>query len=216
VRVHPGDRIEAGKTVLATLDDGVLRMSLATEQAQRESFLKEADAARAAQRIAEVQIAEARARAAAARIGLLQSRIDQAEIRAPIDGVVLVGQLDRLVGAPVRAGDTLFEVAPGGAMSARVAVPEHRVPNIEVGQPGEIAAAAYPSRRIACVVERVAAAAEVMDGRNVFHADVTLSDSPAWLRPGMEGEARLVVGRASYARLWTRDLVNWLRMRLWL
>jgi hypothetical protein len=35
------------------------------------------------------------------------------------------------------------------------------------------------------------------------------------MAPGMKGVAKIHVGRRSYAWLWTRDLVNWVRMRLW-
>jgi hypothetical protein len=44
---------------------------------------------------------------------------------------------------------------------------------------------------------------------------VRLEQRPAWLRPGMEGVAKVDIGRAPYGYLWTRDLVNWIRMRLW-
>ena len=35
------------------------------------------------------------------------------------------------------------------------------------------------------------------------------------LRPGMEGVAKVTVGRASYAYTWTRRLQDWLRLALW-
>ncbi len=35
------------------------------------------------------------------------------------------------------------------------------------------------------------------------------------LQPGMEGVAKIEAGRAPYGYLWTRDLVNWVRMKLW-
>jgi hypothetical protein len=36
------------------------------------------------------------------------------------------------------------------------------------------------------------------------------------MRPGMEGLAKVDVGKRSYAWIWTRTLVNWVRMQLWL
>lgn len=216
VKTRPGDEVVAGETVLAELDAADLQLALAAERAEESSRQKEADAHRGGARIAEAQIALAQAAAARARADLLQSRINAAKVRAPLTGVVITGDLERLVGAPVREGDVLFEVAPSGSLGARLSVSESRVIDLAVGQRGELAAASYPQRRVGFKVDHIAKVAEVVDHRNVFHVDVTLDEVPTWLRPGMEGEARVEVGRTSYLRLWTRDLVNWIRMRLWL
>jgi len=216
VGAMPGDRVEAGKTVLATLDTTDIRLNLAAAEAERSSKLKEADASRTAGKIAEAQIAEAAAEGIAARIDLLTHQLERAEVRAPIDGVVLAGDLEKLVGVPLKTGEMLFEVAPADAFAVRIAVPEDRVIDVEPGQKGMLAAAAYPGERIGFVVTRVEKVAQVVEHKNVFHVDATLERVPEWLRAGMEGEAKIEVGKASYAGLWTRGLANWIRMRLWL
>jgi hypothetical protein len=43
-----------------------------------------------------------------------------------------------------------------------------------------------------------------------------MSHRPDWVRPGMEGTARIDAGSRAYPWIWTRRIVNWLRMRLWL
>lgn len=58
--------------------------------------------------------------------------------------------------------------------------------------------------------------AEVVDGENVFRVRVELDEQPAWLRAGVEGVAKIDVGRRRYAWMWTRDAVDWVRMKLWL
>jgi len=215
VLVRPGDAVVAGETVLASLETAELRLSLAAEEAAMASKEREADGARSADRIAEAQIAEAAAREAGARVGLLRHRLAQARIAAPISGVVIAGDLDGLSGAPVRAGETLFEIAPEGSLSARLAVDERRIVDLAVGQRGQLAPASFPQRKIGFTVERIATGAAPEGGRNAFAVDVVLDERPAWLRPGMEGEARVEVGRGSYLRLWTRELTDWLRLKLW-
>lgn len=215
VLVRPGDAVVAGETVMASLETAELRLSLAAEEAAMASKEREADAARSADRIAEAQIAEAAAREAGARVGLLRHRLAQARITAPISGVVIAGDLDGLSGAPVRAGETLFEIAPEGSLSARLAIDERRIVDLAVGQRGQLAPASFPQRRIGFTVDRIAAGAVPEGGRNVFAVDVMLDERPEWLRPGMEGEARVEVGRGSYLRLWTRELSDWLRLKLW-
>jgi hypothetical protein len=45
---------------------------------------------------------------------------------------------------------------------------------------------------------------------------VRLKEQPAWLKPGMGGSARVTVGYRPYGTIWTRRLVNWIRMTLWI
>jgi hypothetical protein len=50
----------------------------------------------------------------------------------------------------------------------------------------------------------VASVAETDSGHNSLRVEATLDKAPASLRPGMEGVAKIEVGRASYAWIWTR------------
>jgi hypothetical protein len=76
--------------------------------------------------------------------------------------------------------------------------------------------ASRPDVRLPVVVERIDPLAEVRDGRNVFRVRARLLERPDWLRPGMEGVARLDVGPRPYPWIWTRRAINWVRMRLWI
>ena len=49
----------------------------------------------------------------------------------------------------------------------------------------------------------------------VFRADAVLSQRADRLRPGMEGVAKIEVGRARLVWIWTRSLQNWARLALW-
>jgi len=56
----------------------------------------------------------------------------------------------------------------------------------------------------------------------VFRVRVKFKESPEftearqWLRPGMKGVGKIDVGRRSYLAIWSRDIVNWVRMKLWI
>ncbi|MDP7636536.1 MAG: guanylate cyclase, partial [Phycisphaerae bacterium] len=58
--------------------------------------------------------------------------------------------------------------------------------------------------------------AEVVEQRNVFKVRVRLKQVRQWMRPGMTGVAKIEIDRRPYVYIWTRRLVNWLRMKLWL
>ena len=216
VGAFPGDEISGGHTVLATLDTAELRLQLAAARAEREGYLKQVAAAVSEGKTAEAQIAQAEVEKVDAQIKLLQHRIAQAEIYSPISGCIVKGDLKRQIGAPVKTGDVLFEVAPLESLRAELLVPEDEIADVKVGQEGELATASYPGRRIKFVVERINPVAEVVSQRNVFKVRVRLLETKPWMRPGMEGVAKVSVDRRSYAWLWTHKLVNWIRMKLWL
>ena len=77
-----------------------------------------------------------------------------------------------------------------------------------------------PGNRLKFEVVRVYPMAEVKDQKNVYKVRCRLlgsvSGPSSGLRPGMEGLGKIRLGRRSYAWLWTRKLVNWVRMRFWL
>jgi len=216
VSVAPGDPVVAGETVLAGLDSSELRLQLAAARAERLAHEKQAAVAMRDRKTAEAQIARAEADKVAARIRLLERHIGRARIVSPVSGRVITGDLKRQIGAPVKTGDVLFEVAPLQLLRATLSVPEDGIAEVRQGQHGELATASYPDRRLGFVVEKINPVAEVVDQRNVFKVRVRLLETQPWMRSGMEGVAKITIGRRRYAWLWTRRLVNWLRMKLWL
>lgn len=214
--VRPGDHVVAGQTVLARLDTAQLLLQRAEAEAERRGHIKEAQIARREAKISQEQIALADAERVAARIDLLDWQIQRATIVSPIDGVVVAGDLTQSIGGPVEVGQQLFEVAPLNQLRARLAIPEDQVIDLRTGQSGRLAAVSHPGDYLRFEIERIDPTAQIADQRNVFYAQARLLDTPRWLRPGMEGLSKVDVGPARYAWLWTRDLMNWVRMKLWL
>ncbi|KKL71003.1 hypothetical protein LCGC14_2099250, partial [marine sediment metagenome] len=221
VHVRPGDSVVAGETVLATLDTAELREQLGSAKAERHRSLIQAAAAMAENKTVEEQIARTDADKADASIRLLERRINQARIVSEIAGIVIVGDLERQIGAPVKIGDILFEVAPLKELRAELSVTEDQIADVlkvaDASDPeGELATAGYPDIRVGFVVERINPVAEVVDQKNVFKIRVRLAKVPSWMRPGMEGVAKINLGKRSYGYLLTRKLINWIRMKLWI
>ncbi len=216
VHVEVGDRIVEGQTALAELDTAELRLQLAAAKAEQAGYLKQTDAAMRDGKTAEAQIAQANADRARAQMDLLSYHISQAQILSPVTGTLVTGDLKRQIGAPVETGKVLFEVAPLDSLRAELYVSEDEVSDVVVGQQGYLATATYPGDRIGFVVERVNPAAEVVGNRNVFKVRAKLSESRPWMRPGMEGVAKVTIEKRPYAWIWTRKVANWVRMKLWL
>lgn len=216
VEVEVGEMVEGGSSVLAGLDTAELRLQLAAAKAEKAGYLKQASAAMRDSETAQAQIAQANADKAQAQIDLLNYLIGRASLISPISGIVVKGDLKRQIGAPAKTGDVLFEVCPLESLRAELMVPEDEIYDIKVDQEGYLATASYPGQRIKFVVERINPMAEVVNQRNVFKVRVHLVQTYSWMRPGMEGIAKVSVGKRRYVWIWTRKIVNWIRMKLWL
>jgi len=216
VTVLPGDPVTGGKSVLLRLDDRDLRLQVREAEAEQYTFRKQADLARAEAKPAESQVAEGKERQAAAKLGQLRDRLERSVIVSPVDGFVRSKDLHREAGRQVSAGEPLLEVEALASLKAVVRVAETDIVDLAQGQPAEVVITAHPEQRFSGIVERIVPAAAVVNGKNVFEAWVTLDRSPTWLRPAMEGEARVTAGRRRFIWLWTHRVTDWLRMRLWI
>jgi multidrug resistance efflux pump len=216
VEVEVGQTVKGDESTLGSLDTSELRLNLAAAGAEKHGYLKQASAAMRDGQTAQAQIAQANADKASAQIDLLNYLIGQANLVSPISGTVVKGDLKREIGAPVKTGDVLFEVAPLDSLRAELLISEEEIFDIKVNQQGYLATASYPSQRIKFVVERINPMAEVVNQRNVFRVRVRLLEIHPWMRPGMEGVAKVSVGKRRYIWIWTRKIVNWIRMKLWL
>jgi multidrug resistance efflux pump len=215
VAVEVSDAIKANETSLAELDTAELRLKLAEVKAEKAGYLKQMDAAMRDNETAQAQIAEANAQKAQAQIDLYEYMVAQARLLSPLSGTVVQGDLKRQIGAPVKMGDVLFEVTPLESLRAVLHVREDQITDVQIGQRGRLATASYPAQRIAFEVERVNPIAEVVKQKNVFKVRVRLLELYPWMRPGMEGVAKIDLAKRSYAWIWTRKIVNWVRMKLW-
>ncbi|MCE5326786.1 MAG: efflux RND transporter periplasmic adaptor subunit [Planctomycetaceae bacterium] len=213
--VEPDTRVEAG-AVLAQLETRDLRAQLRKAVADGGKYAKQADVAMAQGKTAEAQIAQENAKASAVEAELLNDQITRARITSPVVGLVLVGDLKKRIGVPVSRRDVLFEVAPIEDLYADLSIGEDQITPVQAGQSGELASESYPQERVTFTVERITPVAEVVEQDNVFKVRVKLHRPPQWLRPGMTGVAKVDLGRKPLGWLWSRRLVNWIRMKIWL
>lgn len=216
VKVEVNEPVEANKTIMATLDTSELRLKLAASKAEMAGYMRQASVSMRDGQIAQSQIARANADKMTAQINLLNYRIGRSDILSPISGFVVKGDLKKQIGAPVRTGDVLFEVSPLESLRAELLVPEDDIFDIKPGQEGQLTTASYPGQRIKFTVERVNPVAEVVNQRNIFKVRVSIHENYPWLRPGMEGVAKVSIDRRRYSWIWTHKAINWVRMKLWI
>ena len=238
INVKIGDPVVAGETVLVSMETAELIAQRASHEARRQEYQTKANLAQKEHKIAEQMIALHQVEQAQSEIDLVQHNIDKAEIRSLVSGVVVEGDLEGSEGATFEQGDPLFRVAPMDTLRAELLVSEKRITDVltiieddpqedadgtDGAAPrkhGDLAAVASPGDYLPFIVEQISPVAEVVEQRNVFRVRVRLlleqlDERPDWLAPGLEGVAQIHIGTATYAWLWTRDAVDWVRMKLW-
>jgi multidrug resistance efflux pump len=209
-----GDTVRQGD-VLASLDDRDLvleRLRWVTERQQR-TF--EYDKALATRQPAAINVTQSQIAQAEAQIQLLDEQLARVKMRAPIDGLVVAGDLSQMIGASVTRGQVLFEVAPLTGYRVLLSVDERQIGAIKVGQTGHLVTTALPGEPFEFIVEKLVPIAEAKDGKNTFRVEGRITGASGRLRPGMEGVAKIDVEDRLLIWIWTKPLFDWMRIWLW-
>jgi RND family efflux transporter MFP subunit len=212
--VRPGDIVSEGQ-VLAALDDKDLTLERLTIASEKSQYEKEYREALAAHESAQVAILRAQLDKATAQLELIEEQLARTQVMAPLDGVIINGDLSQSLGAPVERGDALFEVAPLDSYRVMLEVDEMLVGELEPGQSGRLALAGFPADYLLFVVERITPISTAADGRNYFTIEASLEDTPELLRPGMQGVGKIDIGTRRVVWIWTHRLTDWFRLWSW-
>lgn len=151
---------------------------------------------------AEAELARAQANAASARAGIAQARaslrtnetnLGKAQIRSPIDGIVLERAVDpgQAVAASLQAV-TLFTLAEDlSKMELKVDVDEADVGQVKAGLDASFTVDAWPGRRFRATITRVGFNATDDSGVISYPAVLQVANDDLSLRPGMTGTAEI-------------------------
>ena len=192
--VRPGDHVTEGQP-LAEMDNRELKLKEGELTAARERALKQRDKAMSnngeGADIGAAQLATFEAQSIGRDLDLVQQRIAQLEVKAPLAGVVVSGDLRRAEGQPVQEGQVLFEVAPLGEMILEIDVPDREVSRVAPGQFVRFRLEAFAGEAWSGQLAKLHPQSEQREGRNVFIAEAPVRNSGRQLdlRPGMRGRA---------------------------
>jgi len=215
VQVRPGDEIAAAAPLLR-LDGRKLLIDEASAKADLQRYESEMEKAQSQDNAADMRVAQALAGQARASLQLTQYRIAQSEVRAPFAGIVIEGDLQEKIGAPVKQGDELFKLARLDGLYTELKVPERAVHEIRAGATGEIAFVSRPDVKFPFTVERIEPSAVAEKGGNIFLVRGRFNEPPAkWWRPGMSGLAKIDVEPRPIWWLLLHRAIDFLRMKLW-
>jgi RND family efflux transporter MFP subunit len=212
--LRAGDTVKAGQEI-GRLDDRELqleRVKLVSQRAQLERQHREALAKheRAQGEIVGAQLEQTRAQ-----LALVEDQLSRTALVAPLDGVIVSGDLSQLGGSPVERGQVLFELAPLDGYRIVLRVDERDIAYVALGQRGELAVTAMPGRSFQFVVTSIVPVNQAQEGRNVFRVEARLEGDPGRLRPGMSGVGKIDIDQRNLTWIWTRTATDWVRLKLW-
>ena len=164
------------------------------------------DGLQAAADAATAQADAAGRRAAQARAQLARAAdlLGKTEIASPLDGTVTrlpvrEGEMV-VIGIQNMPGTTIMTISDLAVINAEVKVAEAEILNVKVGQPATVTLEALPGRTFAGEVVEVGASALPLVGAGAaareFKVKVRVKDPQEGLRPGLTGDAEILVGEA--------------------
>jgi RND family efflux transporter MFP subunit len=201
VAVRPGETVKAGQ-VLATLDTRELALERDKWAAEASQLDKQYREALSKDEAAPIMIARAKLEQAQSQYELAQRQLDRSTLRAPMDGILLSGDLSQSVGMPAKRGQELMTIAPDRGWRIVAEVEEQSIAPLREGQRAQVLFAAVAGEPLRFAVTRIAPVATQADGQNVFEVEGLPQGDSAALRPGMRGVARIEIGERALGAIW--------------
>ena len=218
VLVRPGQRVTRGQ-LLARLDDRDLKLEQARYRSEREQAAGRLRQAMADREAAAMALAQAEVLQAEAQLALIEAKLVRTGLTATLDGLVVSGDWVQQIGGPVETGKEMFEIAAGDGYRVVLHVPDRDIARVHLGQTGALRLTGRPQAVQAFRVSNLTATASVQDNVNGFRVEADWVGDDAGgladLSPGMQGIAKIEVGRANLLTVWTRSSIDWLRLKLW-
>ncbi len=212
--VRAGQQVREGEQ-LASLEDRDLRNERSGLLAERTELSKQHGRAISVLDHTEAKVLEAQLERVQAELALVEDQLERTRLRAPLDGLVISGDLTRSLGVPVSRGQLLFEIAPMHGYRVAIEVSDRDISHLAAGQAGELILTALPRRPVRLSVTGVTTLAPDPTVEPAFRVEAMLAEDVPELRPGMEGTAKISVGERRRWWIWTHALTDWLRLQLW-
>ena len=213
VAAREGQRVGAGQ-LLASMNDFQWRMDLASAETRYRSAMltMQGDLAHGAAQagIDRTQMEYLRAEADRAR-----NKVDNAQLRSPITGIVVTPSLQDAAGEHLDAGATFAQVLDLSSAVVDIAIPQGDASLLAPGESAAIKLDSYPQRSWHGTVGIVSPQAKPGDGERTFTARVPLPNDDATLRSGMTGRAKIFIGYRPAGYVLLRKPALWIWQTLW-
>jgi hypothetical protein len=209
-----GDRVVENE-VLVTLDIRDFTLEKLKWVSQIEKLKRQRQEALADRDRAGLNVISAQLDQAEIQLELVEKRIERASLEAPFDGTVVSGDLSQRLGGTVSQGDLLFEISPLDDYRIDLKIKENRIADIQIGQTGLLYLSAIPEKPYNFKIIRITPTTVSEDKQTFFMVEAELIEFDKELQIGMEGIAQVEIDERKLISIWSRDFVDWLRLKFW-
>ncbi len=162
-------------------------------------------------------------------LSVAQKRVQNLEIRAPMDGVVITSNVDQEAGEYLSAGDEFARVVDRSTMKARILVQDRELPDVQPGAPAKVKVLPFPYRTYSGHVDKILPAAALdhpvaqtekltrlgQELANFVAVEMEIPNPDGSLREGMTGKAKISGPRHSLAWQTGQATWRWVRSQFW-
>lgn len=216
VSAHSGDFVSKGDLLL-TFDTEELYLKETEARSDVNRYDRESQKARASRKLADMGIAEARKLQVETKLKRIQYYLSQSKVRSPFDGIIIEGNKEDLIGAPISKGDLIFKIVQPTDIFLKLKVNERYIDDIKIGDSGKLALLSRPDTKFNFTIDKIIPVSEVdAKAGNIFVVKAKFNDSSEkWWRPGMSGVAKIEVGKKPIIWLFTHKMVDAIRLYFW-
>ena len=213
VYAREGQHVNRGE-VLGTMDDWSWRNQLTAAQAKYEAAMlaMQGDLARHSAQAGEDRTQADYLRAEMERTRL---RIANAQLRSPIDGVVMTPDLQNAAGEHLDAGAAFAQVLNLASARINIAVDQQDAHLVKAGQTAAVKLDSFPAQTLHGQVFSISPEAQPSGDGRVFYAHVLLPNGNAEMRTGMDGRAKIFAGFRPAGYVLLRAPALWVWEKLW-
>jgi HlyD family secretion protein len=203
VRIDPRNARNALAQAQADLDVAKAKLTNSTSQKTRaDELFKTQSITQQEHEQALLDYADARAGVVRSQVAVDNARIqlEDTDVRAPITGTIIEksterGQVISSATSNVSGGTTLMKMADLGLVQVRTLVDETDIGKIRPGQRATVTVDAFPNRPFPGTVLKIEPQAQTEQNVTMFPVSVRIDNKEGLLRPGMNAEVEVHVGR---------------------
>jgi HlyD family secretion protein len=203
VRIDPRNARNALAQAQADLDVAKAKLTNSTSQKTRaDELFKTQSITQQEHEQALLDYADARAGVVRSQVAVDNARIqlEDTDVRAPITGTIIEksterGQVISSATSNVSGGTTLMKMADLGLVQVRTLVDETDIGKIQPGQRATVTVDAFPNRPFPGTVLKIEPQAQTEQNVTMFPVSVRIDNKEGLLRPGMNAEVEVHVGR---------------------
>jgi len=213
VFAHEGQRVAAGEA-LGAMNDWQWRTDLASSEAkyQEAMLVMQADLARG---VPQAGADRAQTEYLRSEVSRARARLESAQLRSPITGIVITPSLQNVAGGHLDAGAPFAQVLDLSSAVVNIAVPQNDAALVRPGQSAAIKLDSYPQRSWHSPIAIISPEAQHAEGEETFAARVPLPNADGILRSGMTGRAKIFIGFRPAGYVLFRRPALWVWQTLW-